>query len=553
MLKLLNIGNLAVTDRLCIEFQKGLNLLTGETGSGKTIIVDALSLLFGDRLSSDKIRAGERRAWVEGVFEISKRTDLFEKLNNLGLTLEGDEVVLRREWTVGGGGRSFVNGSLVGASQLKELRSRLLEIHGQGEERALLSVASHLDLLDRFGGLEPQKAEVAQLAHRHAELGKELAELESQESARVRSIDLLQFQVHEIERTDPRLGEDESLSAERRVLAQAEKAARLASEAYTALYDDDEAICSQLGSVARKLAALTEIDPQFLTSSDQLERARATLQEIAFQLRNFGAGRDFSPERLAEVEGRLAELDRLKRKYGPELEGVVRERDRMAAELLKLESAESRADAIAQEMQEVASDYQSRATRLSEDRKSVAPKLEAAVRKELNQLALGGARFQVRLNTLPETIASRGLEDAEFMIAPNVGEGFRPLARIASGGELSRLMLALRTVIADGVPKCLVFDEVDTGVGGRAAEEIGARLKKLGRTHQVFCVTHQPQIARFADVHYRVNKVVQEGRTRVEVEPLDNQGRLDELSRMLSGAEVTPVTRRHARELIKSA
>ncbi len=552
MLKLLNIANLAVMDSLGIEFQKGLNLLTGETGSGKSIIVDALSTLFGDRFTSDKVRSGERRAWVEGVFQIEARKDLSERLDRMGLVADGDELILKREWIMGGKVRSFVNHAVAGSAALKMLRDHLIEIHGQGEEQALLSASSHLELLDRFAELLPLREEVMNRAARSAELRKEMARLRTDQSERLRAIDLLKFQVDEIDRARLRPGEEGELEGERRILSQAEKATRLAAESYALLYEQDGSVYSQLAAIHRRLVALAQIDQGLGPAAEQADRLTSLLREIADQLRDYGSGRDFSPERLAQVEDRLAELDRLKRKYGTELEHVLAERGRMAAELAELAGRDDRIEAIAREMEHLDCEYRRVAEKLSIERKRAVPRLETAIRKELDQLALRGTPFEVRMRPVDEEVSPRGLEDVEFMIAPNVGEGLRPLARIASGGELSRLMLALRTVIADTTSKCLVFDEVDTGIGGRAAEEVGLRLKRLAQTHQVFCVTHQPQIARFADAHYRVSKVVDEGRTRVVVEQLDDEGRLQELSRMLAGTEVTTAARRHAKELMKT-
>ncbi|MBI4470524.1 MAG: DNA repair protein RecN [Acidobacteria bacterium] len=552
MLKLLNIANLAVFDKLCIEFQKGLNLLTGETGSGKSIIVDALTILFGDPFSSDKVRTGEDRAWVEGVFLLEGRDDLSRSLESMGLETEDGELILKREWTSGGRVRSFVNHAVAGASALKALRGQLVEIHGQGEEQMLLSSSHHVELLDRFAGLERLAASVADAARTIAGLAKERAELQAGRAERSKAVDLLKFQVDEIDRAGIRAGEDGELEAERRVLAQAEKAERLAGEAHALLYEEDGAVYSQMAAVNRRLNALAQIDREFEPLSEQLGRTQAAIEEIAARLRSFGSGRDFSPERLVQLEERLAELERIKRKYGAGLGEVFAERDRLAAELERLAGAADRLEALEQQVERAVSEYQLAAQRLSRDRKRAAPKLEAAVRRELDHLALRGTQFKAEFKPSAEAHGLRGHEEVEFLIAPNVGEGLRPLARIASGGELSRLMLALRTVISDGLSKCLVFDEVDTGIGGRAAEEVGARLKRLAKSHQVFCVTHQPQIARFADAHYRVEKVIRDGRTSVVVERLDEAGRLQEVSRMLAGSEVTTAARRHAKELLRT-
>lgn len=587
MLKSLNISNFAVIDRLEVKFDQGLNLLTGETGSGKSIIVDALGLILGGRGSASQIRTGERLSVIEGTFKVAGAAE--EKVRGIleaaGIEKDKDEeIALRREMTSGGKSRVFVNEQMATTLVLRALQPFLVEIHGQGEQRALLSKQSHLKLLDAFGGCVTLRREVSEAFDRWKSARKGLALLEREVAERERTEDFLRYQLAEIQAIAPRAGEDEELLAEKSLLTHAEKILQLGSSAYAELYESDESVLAQLASIRRHLLELSEIDGRLGPTIETLEAGITSLTDVADGLRGYGEGIEFSPARLAQLESRLADLERLKRKYNGDLQEIINVQIELSEQLNRLSDLGAR-EVLQRESLEVARvDYIDRAARLTACRKSAAPELEKRVVEDLRHVAMEQARFVVSLKTsVPgqEAVSSQqeeeeaalggtdetegesffsswGADRVEFLLSANPGEDARPLSRIASGGELSRLMLTLRTVgtSVDAQPQSretVVFDEIDVGIGGRVAEAVGRRLKALSETRQVLCVTHQPQIARFADQHYRVDKFVERGRTITIVKNLDREQRVGELARMIGGAEETTQTRETARWLLETA
>ena len=539
MLRYLNIRNLAVIESLEMTFQPGLNVMSGETGAGKSIVVGAVGLLLGDRASPDMIRTGEETAIVQAVFES-----------------EGREVIVRRELTSQGRSRSFVDGGLVTAAALRELGATLVDLHGQHEHQALLNPDVHLDLLDSYADLGRERASVAQAFERWTAARTELETLRRQERDKDARAEFLRFQLGEIERVAPVPGEDEELATARRLLANAEKLRRLCDESYARLYDEDSSVVSSLAAIWKRVGELAELDVRFVPFVDSRVAIDAQLDELASFLREYGARIDAAPERLQEIEDRLAAIERLKRKYGPALSDVVERREECARELNALESAGERLHGLELQLTETSAAYRQAAGKLSKARRAAADPFARVLERELGELAMERTRFEVRFEggaVGEDAWTVRGTDQAQFFVSPNPGEELRPLARIASGGELSRMMLALKTLASTDSPgKTLIFDEVDAGIGGRVADVVGQRLQGLGREFQVVCITHLPQIAACANAHYRVAKLVKQGRTVTTVEQLGVDARVDELARMMAGAVVTDGTRASAREMLEA-
>jgi DNA repair protein RecN (Recombination protein N) len=554
MLKYLRISNLAVISDIEIECEAGLNLLTGETGSGKSIIVDALSLLLGARASQEMIRSGESRGYVEGVFHVDADAGRLECLTEAGIEAPTGEIIIRRELQRDGPARAFVNDRLVTVSLLKDLRPQLIDIHGQGDHQSLLLPSVQLRLLDSLGEALEIREQLNRVFLRYRQKKEELDTLSRTEAERWRLVDVYQFQISEIERINPQTGEDEELEKQRRVLHQAEKLARLTQQSYERLYEADDSILTVEAQVRRWIQELCQIDDQFKDVIELLDRAKVGLEESAFFLREYQDEFVASPDRLQQVEDRLAELHRLKRKYGPSLEEVIANLVRMKEQLHQLSSSDEHRAVLEKELADVESQYYHWAEILTEQRTAAARRLEQQVVREMKDLAMEHGRLMIEFQPVNNPPVESGVERIEFLVALNPGEELKPLSRVASGGEMSRLMLAIKSVAAaDAGAPILIFDEIDVGIGGRVAERVGLRLKQLAQAHQVFCVTHLPQIARFAQAHYRVEKQVSGGRAVVAVEKLDRTGRVNELARMMAGAQITDVTRRHARELLQAA
>ncbi|MEI6669986.1 MAG: DNA repair protein RecN [Acidobacteriota bacterium] len=537
MLRYLNIRNLAVIESLEVTFQSGLSVMTGETGAGKSIVVGAVGLLLGDRASADVVRTGEETAIIQAVFEHGDR-----------------EVIVRREVSAQGRSRSFVDGALVTASALKELGAALVDLHGQHEHQALLNPDIHLDLLDSYAGLQTERDAVEQAHANWVGVRSELDQLKKAERDKASRAEFLRFQLAEIDRVKPEAGEDEELEISKRLLSNAEKLKHLCDETYARLYDDDSSVVTSLAVVWKRVGELAQFDARFQGFVDGRVAVDAQLDELAGFVREYGAHIDASPERLGEVEDRLAALERLKRKYGPTLAEVTVRRADCLRELERLDSAEEAIRRLESQLAIAAQSYRDRSSRLSRLRRERAVGFSSALETELGQLAMERARFEVRFEASAEDTdhwTARGIDRAQFFVSPNPGEEPRPLARTASGGELSRIMLALKTLAStDSLGKTLVFDEVDAGIGGRVADVVGQRLQALGRQFQVVCITHLPQIAAAGESHYRVAKVVKQGRTVTSIERLGDEARIDELARMMAGAVVSDGARSAAREMI---
>ena len=564
MLALLNISNFALISGLGVEFERGLNLLTGETGSGKSIIVDALGVLIGDRFSPELIRAGETHASVEGLFTLGAHPQVEAMLEEAGVAASGRgdvELVIRRELSAEGRGRVFVNNRLATVSLLRSLRPLLVDIHGQGTQQTLFDPDTHLELLDAFADLAAEREELAARFRRWSALDRELERLRRDEAEKFHLTDALRFQVSELEAARLVAGEDEQLEAERRRLANLERLTELCGDAYNLTYEESDSTVARLGRLERQVEELSQYESSYRNYLEGLGTARAVLEDLAASLRDFLDGLTFSPARLAEIESRLAELARLKRKYGGTIESALEHLAASRERLRQLGRTDERAVEVAKELSEVRASYLEAATRVHRARVKSAGEFRRAVEASLKEVALEHARFEARVSSSAElgaedaakSFTPAGFDRVEFYFSANAGEPLRPLAKVASGGEASRLMLVLKTSASPArFPRTIVFDEVDAGIGGRVSEAVGLKLKALSRTNQVLCVTHQAQIARFADTHLLVDKRSARGRTQIGVEQLDRRRRVEEIARMLTGAEITEAARRHAREMLKT-
>lgn len=565
MLHEIHIQNYAVIENLSVEFHSGFNVLSGETGSGKSILIDALGLALGGRASSDVIRTGQERAVVTAVFRADRKPSWQTWLEEYSLAgSEAAEIILRREIQSGGRSRLLVNDQPVTVAAVRSLASFLLEVHGQSEHVMLLERDAQLDLLDQFAGTDDLLEQVASLYSRRRGLERELESLSQNEQDRLRSIDLLSFQIQELEQARLEPGEDARLGDEKLVLANLEKIRAAATAAYGNLYEEEGSANSRLAVVSRALEELSRYDSSISPYAESLGGARAILDDLAYLLRDYLGRLQANPERLSEIEDRLALIDRLKRKYGRSIEEILAYREEIRQRLARLEHADERRADVAQELEQASAEYLKVARKLSDERREAARKIEKSIREELGQLGMEKARFQVHFETA-ETGGGKGIDEIEFRISPNPGEELRALGKIASGGELSRLMLALKTIVGGkrsvnggGAKRrpapTFIFDEIDAGIGGRIAEAVGRRLKRLARDAQVLCVTHHAQIACFADHHFYVEKQERAGRTLTTIRPLaGGKDRTSELARMLSGAQITDAALKHASTMLKQA
>lgn len=558
MLVELAVENYAVIEKVRVRFHPGLNLLTGETGSGKSIVVDALGLLLGGRASPEMVRTGAARARVSGIFEVAESPALAKLLEDAGIEIEDHELLVEREIQAGKS-RAFVCNRPATAALLKDLAVHLADIHGQHDQQQLFSAAVQCDMLDAFAGAGDLASQVAETYQAWKRTAAEYDELDRGAQEKLRLADLWAFQRKEIEAAAPEAGEDADLENERRVLRNVVRLQELAGGAYATLYEDPDSASAQVGSIAKRLEELARIDESAQEMLAQLQPATISLQETAHSLRHYLGKLEADPGRLDQVEDRLAALEKLKRKYGPTIEQTLHFLEEVRANLAALETADDRRNTLQKAVAGLAQTYETTARKLSARRKDAANDLSKRVEQELAALAMEKTRVVIRVvtNLDPAEWSERGVDTVAFLIAPNVGEELKPLDKIASGGELSRVALALKTCVTPGkkntAPRTLVFDEVDAGVGGSAAEAVGRRLKKLSGANQVICVTHLPQIAGFADHHYFVEKHSEHGRTVASIEELASDARTREIGRMLSGERITQEALRHAEQLLKMA
>ncbi|HWP46748.1 MAG TPA: DNA repair protein RecN [Candidatus Limnocylindrales bacterium] len=557
MLLELHIENFAIIDKLHVEFSKGFNVLTGETGAGKSILIDALSLALGSKSSSEMIRSDAEKAVVEIRVDVQENETVRTKAVELGFlspSEESQELIIRREISRSGKGRALINGNLATTAMLAELGENLIDIHGQHQHQSLLKPSIHIDLLDAFGGLLKLRKEFEEKFQRFKQVQTELRELKESIRTRMQRLDLLNFQKQEIEKAHLIPGEDEELQRERKLLSAAERLATETQEAYELLYGGEESLVDRLGQVLNLLKDLTQIDDSLSPLLSSCESIGYQLEDIAYSLRDYAQKVEFNPQRLEEIERRLDELHRLKRKYGNTLSDILDLKKSIEEELASYDEGEERLEKLENTFRNLEEELRMRAEELSRRRQEVAKNMELLVMKELGELNMDKTRFQITLepgNSGEYPFTSKGKDRVEFFMAPNPGEDLKPLSKIASGGEISRIMLAFKTILAsvDNV-STLIFDEVDLGIGGRIAEMVGKKLKFISSSRQVICITHLPQIASKADLHLQISKEVQGGKTLTKVRRLSESERIEEIARMLGGETITETTLKHAREML---
>ncbi|MGH9612479.1 MAG: DNA repair protein RecN [Bryobacteraceae bacterium] len=556
MLVELLVENYAVVERARLRFHRGLNLLTGETGSGKSIVVDSLALLFGGRSSADLVRSGADRTRITGIFELPADAGLQALIDGAGVEAEDGELLIAREILPNGKSRAFAGGRPVTAAFLRDAAPFFGDIHGQHEQQRLFSADAQLAILDEFAQDHVLAAQVRELYREWASCRHSLAEWEKNEQEKLRLADLWTFQRNEIESAQVKAGEDTALENERVVLKNVTRLQEAAAAAYDALYDAPESASSQLRAGLRRLEELCRIDANLAGALESVKAAEIAAGEASAAVRDYLDKLEPDPARLDEIEGRLATLERLKRKYGPTLVDVLAFLANAEKQLGAIETAGERRAALEARRADLEVQYRSVAGQLRERRLEAARELSRRVERELKSLALAGTEFRIDLKEAEWS--EDGIDRIEFLISANTGEEARPLERVASGGELSRIALALKTAARIAtrktqVPRTLVFDEVDAGIGGAVAEAVGRRLKELSQADQVLCVTHLAQVAGFADHHYLVEKREVKGRTVAEVEELSGEARTREIGRMLSGQRLTPEALKHAEQLLKLA
>ncbi len=558
MLRELRVENYAVIDNVVVEFGAGLNLLTGETGAGKSILIDALALLLGEKAYSDVVRHGAEKATVAAVYE-SDDPAIAAVLEENGIDGAGSEIILRRDIALNGKGRVFINNQPATVAVLKALAPRLAIVHAQNQAILVFDPPERLALLDAAAGVE--LGAVAEAYAKWKEVSQRIAELERGEQEKLRLVDLWKFQLKEILDANPAAGEDVKLESEKRVLANSERVYGAAVGAFDVLYEVEDSAMARLRAATKHLEELSRFDESFKEALGQLESARITVEDVATTLRDFADGMDASPERLAEVEDRLAVLDKLRRKYGKSLDDVLAFQKDIAAKLNDIENKDELLVALRKELAAAAALYLAEGRSLSKRRYEMARKLEKTVEAEINDLAMK-AKFKIEVSGSDEEAhwSATGFDHVAYLISTNPGEPMGPIEHIASGGELSRVMLALKASVEAGrlhhkssdAERSLVFDEIDAGIGGRAADAVGKKLKALSRTKQVLCITHLPQIASFADRHFLIEKHESGGRTKTTVRVLSAEERRSEVARMLSGAKVTEASLKNAEQLLKA-
>jgi DNA repair protein RecN (Recombination protein N) len=553
MLGSLRIKNLATIEDLEIHFQPGFTILTGETGAGKSIIIDGIRLLLGDKATPDLVRTGKTEATVEGVFRLARSKGIPPEL----AAAEEDGVFIQRQIAQEGTGKAYLNGVLVPAKKLKEVGPFLADVYGQNDHIFLLQIENHLRYLDEFLGLGERREDIARLAQDLRRLSRQKEELQTRKREREQRLDFLQFQIKEIEAAGLRVGEWEELLAERNILKNSEKIARLVEAGLGCAYSEEGSVSAGMSKLAEVVQELARYDRSFEAYLEPLSQSAIAVRELADALIKVKDQQSLGPERLEELEARLSSIEKLRRKYGETIPDILRHLVEIKQECDDLGRSEEKLAGLESEIDRGFKGYKNQAEELSRLRLEGSVKLQSQVEKEIALLGMRQARFQVRLERIPqealspETARETGIDEVEFLISPNPGEDLRPLRKVASGGELSRIMLALKTIGQEKeLLKTLIFDEIDSGIGGKTAECIASKLRGLSLRHQVICITHLPQIASFAPHHFRIEKKVARDRTFTRVQELGFEERVEEISRLLSGSRTTAASLQNAREML---
>ena len=563
MLTNLKINNFAIIEFLTVGFKPGLNVLTGETGAGKSIIIDALNLILGGRADTDAIRTGQTSATVEAQFDLIQ-PNILETLGELGIETEDGQIVIKRIISSAGKSRCFINDSQITVGSLAKIGDLLIDIHGQHDHQALLHPETHIDILDLYGKIMPIRKQLEEKFADHQTDLRKLREMRTRNEDRQSREELLHFQLAEIGNAALEAGEDDELASKKNKLQHAEKIHQTIDQLQNILDDTEGSVIQQLGRAVRDMEPLVEIDPALENQVKRAQTAYYEVEELVEELRNYSRAIEFNPARLEEIDDRIADINGLKRKYGSDIPSILAKREKMLAELDSLATYQESMTALEESLKEQEKILTELATSLAEKREKTAIQFKKNVEKELRYLDMASVQFGARFDYEPDDsgfvnfrkqtlrLTSKGIGTMEFLFSPNPGEDLRPLAKIASGGELSRVMLALKSILneQDTVP-IMIFDEVDTGIGGKIAEKVGSRLKKVATGRQVFSITHLPQIAGMASAHYRVQKDVKGKRTHSTINELDYEDRVREIARMSGGEKVTEVTLKYAREMIK--
>jgi DNA repair protein RecN (Recombination protein N) len=555
MLTDLRIKNFAIIGALQMSFGDGLTVLTGETGAGKSIILGALGLIQGDRATPDLIRTGEEEAVVEAIFDIGNRNPVREKLREMGFD-DGEELALRRIVSRSGKNRVFINGTPSTLGMLTSISESLINICGQREHQVFLNPDNHIDILDAFGRLLSLRGEYGQVYERYMALREKRRDLETRAKNRIERTDFLSFQLGEIDQAAFKAGEEEALQEEKRFLANIQKLTIHAEGAYDELYGREQSALEMIQSVQGHIREITELDSQFKTPPKDLEALYFQLEDLAFVLRDYRKTLVVDSQRQAQIEDRLELLQNLKRKYGKTVTDILERREAIARELADLSQLNENIEEMDELITACGTDLKEKARYLSDRRRAAALLVDKSIQEELWALKMEGTAFQVQFSLDPEKenpFTSKGQDQIEFYLSTNAGEALKPLIRIASGGELSRIILAMKRMMMETDPVgTMIFDEVDSGVGGGAAEVIGEKLRDLAARHQIFCITHLPQIACFGDHHFRISKEIADGRTQVCLDVLSEDDRVDEIARMMGGENPEEITREYAGEIRRS-
>ena len=555
MLSELSITNFAIIESLSISFEKGLTVLTGETGAGKSIIIDAIHLLVGGRGSSDFVRHGEDRAEIEGLFLLENASTVYDKAQELGIKIEDDMVVLRREITKSGKSVCRINGKLVTIAILREMGGSLVDIHGQHEHQELMDETKHLSLLDQFGSKQITKSlsEYEQIYAKYEQAIRKLKSLNDNEQQMAQRVDLYQFQLNEIVQAQLQLDEDEKLMDEKKQLSNFERIFESVQTSYNALKDEQKGL-DWISLVMGEMETAAELNPEYKDMAEAVSNSYYMLEEVAGSLRSQLDNLEYDPQRINEIEARLNEINGLKRKYGQTISGILEYGAKIEEELETLLNKETHIDQLKKEISSLKKDLIIEGNELTSLRKKLAGDLTDAIHNELKQLYMQKTVFEVKINSGETFISKSGMDEIEFYLSTNPGEPLKPLSKIASGGELSRIMLALKSIFSKHREiTSIIFDEVDTGVSGRVAQAIAEKIHKVSTDSQVLCISHLPQVAAMADTHLYIEKETQDGRTKTKVKDLDHEGKIKEIGRMISGVEITDITKKHAQELLETA
>jgi len=550
MLLGLTLKNFAIVDDISVNFGKGLNIITGETGAGKSIILDAINFILGDKASTDIIKSGKEEAHVEALFDISENMTLTDRLNSLGIQSAGSELLIKRIITSKGKGRVFINGSIATIGMLEQLTDGLIDIFGQHEHQSLLKEVNHLKVLDEFGGLTELTLGYSTLYHKYNGVSKEFEEFKKNRAGHKEKEDFLRFQCKEIDLAELKPGEEQQLHNERKILANAEKLHSITKHSYENIYEGEGSVFDLLKGIRGEIEKVVDIDGSLIGIAETIERGSSEIEEAAFNLRDYRSNLHYDTERLDTIEARLQDINRIKQKHGVSIEKILERRKEMEEELEKFSNYDEREKELEKTKTELEQKIKNRVTELSQRRLKAAQRLSQAVEKGIRNVGIKGGKYLVDIDK--KEMSPSGCDRVTFLFSANPDEKTRPISKVASGGELSRIMLVLKEVISrvEG-GSILIFDEADSGIGGAVAETVGRKIEELSKKYQVICITHLPQVAKFAKTHFKVTKSFKNNVTKIDVKVLDDEEGVKELARMLGGIKITKKTIEAAREMIE--